>query len=103
MFRVGCLWDILGISRIPSEQSVVHVDLKDTRSLKNAPFCPISKSDSHSNSRNTKCITVVRIFVFLDLEQNWTFFKGLDTESCLDTYYFFYRGIFVKDNFIYLP
>ena len=47
------------------------------RPLKNAYFCPISASDSNFNPRNTKCIPVVKIFVFLDLEQNGTFFKGL--------------------------
>jgi hypothetical protein len=38
--------------------------------LKNAPFCPISASDSNSNPRNTTGIPVVRILAFLDLEQN---------------------------------
>jgi len=47
------------------------------KTLKNTPF-PISASDSNFNPRNTKCIPVVKIFVFLDLGQNRTFFKGLD-------------------------
>jgi hypothetical protein len=38
--------------------------------LKNAPFCPISASDLNFNPRNTKCMSVVKIFVFLDLGQN---------------------------------
>jgi hypothetical protein len=49
--------------------------------LKNAPFCPIPASGSNFNPQNTKCIPVVKIFAFLGLEQNGTFFKGLD--SCL--------------------
>jgi hypothetical protein len=40
------------------------------RALKKIPFCPISASDSNFNPRNTICIPVVKIFVFLDLEQN---------------------------------
>ena len=40
------------------------------RPLQNAPFCPISASDSNFNPRNTQCIPVVKIFAFLDLEQN---------------------------------
>jgi hypothetical protein len=42
-------------------------------------------SDSNFNPRNTQCIPVVKIFVFLDLEQNLTFFKGL-TAILLLTY-----------------
>ena len=44
--------------------------LLSLRALENVPFCPISSSDSNFNPRNTKCIPVVKIFVFLDLEQN---------------------------------
>jgi len=40
------------------------------RPLKNTPFCPISASDSNFNPQNTRCISVVKIFVFLVLEQN---------------------------------
>ena len=58
------------------------------RPLQNAPFCPISVSGSNFNPQNTKCIRacpvgpedrtgVVKIFAFLGLEQNGTFFKGL--------------------------
>jgi len=46
------------------------------RPLKNAPFCPTSASGSNFNPRNIQYIPVVEIFAFLDLEQNWTFFKG---------------------------
>jgi len=38
--------------------------------LQNAPFCPISVSDSNFNPQNTQCIPVVKIFIFLELEQN---------------------------------
>ncbi len=38
------------------------------RPLQNAPFCPISVSDSNFNPQNTQCIPVVKIFVFLELE-----------------------------------
>ncbi len=35
-------------------------------------FSPISASDSNFNSRNTQCMSVVKIFVFLDLnEKSW--------------------------------
>jgi len=47
------------------------------RPLKNAPFCQISASDSNFNPRNTQCIPLVKIIVFLELEQNRTFYKGL--------------------------
>jgi hypothetical protein len=58
------------------------------RPLQNAPFCSISALGSNFNPQNTQCIPacpvgpadrtgVVKIFAFLDLEQNWTFFKGL--------------------------
>ena len=40
------------------------------RPLHNAPFCPISASGSNFNPRNTKCIPVVKIIAFLELEQN---------------------------------
>jgi len=49
-----------------------------TRPLQKAPFCPIPASGSNFNPQNTKCIPVVKIIAFLGLEQNWTFFKGLD-------------------------
>jgi hypothetical protein len=41
-----------------------------TRPLKNVPFCPISVSDQNFNPQNTECIPVVKIFVFLELDQN---------------------------------
>jgi hypothetical protein len=40
------------------------------RPLQNVPFCPISASDSNFNPQNTQCIPAVKIFVFLELEQN---------------------------------
>ncbi|MGD2149919.1 MAG: hypothetical protein PVJ06_11635 [Desulfobacterales bacterium] len=45
--------------------------------MQNAPFCPIPASGSNFNPQNTQRIPVVKIFAFLGLEQNWTFFKGL--------------------------
>jgi len=47
------------------------------RPLQNVPFCPIPASGSNFNPQNTQCIPVVKIFAFLSLEQNWTFFNGL--------------------------
>jgi len=43
---------------------------KNTRPLKNAPFWPISASDSNFNPRNIQYIPAVEIFAFLDLDQN---------------------------------
>jgi len=48
------------------------------RPLQNVPFCPISVSGSNFNPRNTECITVVKIFAFLELKQKLTFIKGLN-------------------------
>jgi hypothetical protein len=47
------------------------------RLLHNTPFCPIAASGSNFNPRNTQCIHVVEIIAFLELGQNWAFFKGL--------------------------
>jgi hypothetical protein len=47
------------------------------RPLHNTPFCPIAASGSNFNPRNTQCIHVVEIIAFLELGQNWAFFKGL--------------------------
>jgi hypothetical protein len=47
------------------------------RPMQNAPFCPISSSVSNSNPRNTQCIPVVKIIIFLEIEQKGTFFKDL--------------------------
>jgi hypothetical protein len=47
------------------------------RPLQKAPFCPISASGSNFNPRNIQYIPAVKIIAFLDLDQNWTFFKGL--------------------------
>jgi len=43
---------------------------KDMRPLKNTPFCPISVSGSNFNPRNIPYIPAVKIFAFLELEQN---------------------------------
>jgi hypothetical protein len=54
-------------------------NFKPVRPLKNIPFCPIFASDANFNPRNTHCISVVKIFVFLNLESRHkreTFFKG---------------------------
>ena len=40
------------------------------RSLQNALFCPISASSSNFNPRNIQYIPPVKIFAFLELEQN---------------------------------
>jgi hypothetical protein len=40
------------------------------RALKNVHFCPIPASGLNFNPQNTKCIPMVTIFVFLDLERN---------------------------------
>ncbi|MFH1954932.1 MAG: hypothetical protein ABIL06_25370, partial [Pseudomonadota bacterium] len=44
--------------------------LKVSRPLQNAPFWPISASDSNFNPRNIQYIPVVEILAFLDLDQN---------------------------------
>jgi hypothetical protein len=48
------------------------------RPMQNALFCPISASGSNFNPRNIQYIPVVKIFAFLNLDQNWAFFKGLN-------------------------
>jgi hypothetical protein len=72
------------------QHSSSSAPIPDMRPLQNAPFCPIPVSGLNFNPQNTQCIRacpvkceayfsgVVKIFAFLDLEQNWTFFKGLD-------------------------
>jgi len=47
------------------------------RPMQNAPFYPISSSVSNSNPRNTILIQVVKIIIFLEIEQKGTFFKDL--------------------------
>jgi hypothetical protein len=47
--------------------------------LKNTPFRPISALGSNFNPQNTQCIPAVKIFAFLELKQNWAFFKGLNS------------------------
>ncbi len=68
----------------------------NVRPLKNALFCPISVSGSNFNPRNTQCMPVVKIFAFLDLEQNRTFFNGLNVFEILKPViiYYLYRPIF---------
>jgi hypothetical protein len=39
------------------------------RPLKNVPFSPISVSGSNFNPRNTQCMSVVKIFAFLELKR----------------------------------
>jgi hypothetical protein len=38
---------------------------------------PANGRGSNFNPRNIQYIPVVKIFAFLDLDQNWAFFKGL--------------------------
>ena len=48
-----------------------YFTVKDNqRPLHNVPFCPISASGSNFNPRNIQYIPVVKIFAFLELEQN---------------------------------
>ena len=59
------------------------------RPVQNAPFCPITASSSNFGTewsfkrypRNIQYIPPVKIFAFLVLEQNWTFFKGLHARA----------------------
>jgi hypothetical protein len=57
-------------SEIYKQKVIKGTEEAEPRPLKNTPFCPISASDSNFNPRNTKCIPLVKIFVFLDLGQN---------------------------------
>jgi hypothetical protein len=50
----------------------------NTRPLQNAPFFPISASCSNFNPQNIQYIPLVKIIAFLDFDQNWEFFKGLE-------------------------
>ena len=70
-----------GITATGSYRLFTGFPIMPTRPLQNAPFCPISVSGSNFNPQNTKCIPVVKIFAFLELEQNWAFFKGLAYEG----------------------
>ncbi len=67
------------------------------RPLTPPPFCPISASGSDFNPQNTQCIPAVKIFAFLDLEQSWTFFKGLTLKMLhrLRPYAWLCIGVFV--------
>ena len=40
-----------------------------------------ASTGSNFNPRNTQCIPVVKILAFLALQQNWTFFKGLNFKT----------------------
>jgi len=62
-------------STINLDAGYLRVDV--SRPLQNAPFSPISVSGSNFNPQNTKCIPVVKIFAFLELEQKGAFCKGL--------------------------
>ena len=56
------------------------------RPLQNAAFCPISVSGSNLNPQNTICIPVVKIFAFLEREQNCAFFKGFRFRSVVKSF-----------------
>jgi len=49
--------------------------------LKNTPFCSITALGKKFNPRNTESIPPVKIFVRLELKQNWALFKGLEVGS----------------------
>ncbi len=49
--------------------SLHNKDRFGVRPLKNAPFCPISASDSNAYPQNTQYVHVVKIFTFFELEQ----------------------------------
>jgi hypothetical protein len=63
--RAGDLPDCLQEMKINESNLVFSMS-----QLQNAPFCPISASGSNFNPRNILYIPVVKIFAFLDLEQN---------------------------------
>jgi hypothetical protein len=44
---------------------------------KTPPFAQSQRQAQILNPRNIQYIPAVKIFAFLDLDQNWTFFKGL--------------------------
>jgi len=48
---------------------------------KSALIYPISVSGSNFNPRNIQYIPVVKIIAFLELDQNWAFFKGLTRQE----------------------
>jgi hypothetical protein len=69
--------------------------------LQNTPFCPISASgpsticrsygvNSNFKPQNTQCIPAFKIFAFLELEQNWAFFKGFNPLVLSDAVVFFH-------------
>jgi len=57
------------VQRMSTGTGLTHSE-HNLRPLQNAPFCPISVSSSNYNPQNTQCIPVVKIFAFLELEQN---------------------------------
>jgi len=48
------------------------------RLSQNTSFCPISVSDSNFNPQKTQCMSMVKIFAILELEQKYLFLKGLN-------------------------
>ena len=59
------------------KRHVVASTYNQMSQFQNAHFYPISASCSNFNPRNIQYIPVVKIFAFLDLEQNWTFWNWL--------------------------
>ena len=69
--------------------------------FRNLCACPVecvaysSGSDSDFNPQNTQCIPAVKIFAFLDFDQNWMFWNQInrkDWEICLNIFsVFFFR------------
>jgi hypothetical protein len=55
----------------------------------------MSPSGSNFNPRNTRCIPVVKIIAFLELEQKYAFFKGLLLSG--------YDIIFFASYALYMP
>jgi len=51
------------------------------RPLHNLHFCPISASNLNFNPRNTKCIHVVKIIAFLELEQKLALCKNFKIDN----------------------
>ena len=73
--RLASLREECNLCRAVAEPLVIAAISR--RPMKNTPFCPITALGSNFNPRNTPCIPPVKIFAFLELEQNRTFFKGL--------------------------
>ena len=71
------------------------------RLLQNTSFGPISVSGSNFNPRNTQCMSVVKIFAFLELEQKYIFFKGLNILFLKTLAYSNAQNIHLQKNKIY--